>query len=92
MILPRLPRLSDEEEKKSSERSESYIKRCKKVGRVGAKQACLDFASKFGEVLQSSRDELDIEALSEFVSIRANVGVFLGCYYYEVMLKTNGLI
>jgi len=27
----------DEEEKKSSEITESYIKRCKKVGRVGAK-------------------------------------------------------
>jgi Kip1 ubiquitination-promoting complex protein 1 len=62
------------------------------VGRIGAKQACLDLTSKFGEVLQSSRDDLDIEAISQFVSIRANVGVFSGCYYYEVMLKTMGLM
>jgi Kip1 ubiquitination-promoting complex protein 1 len=30
--------------------------------------------------------------MSSFVSLRANAGVFAGKYYYEVMLKSDGLM
>jgi len=35
---------------------------------------------------------LDVEAVSGFASIRANTGVFAGRYYYEVNLKSAGLM
>lgn len=35
---------------------------------------------------------LDIEAKSSFVSIKANTAVFRDCFYYEVMLLTDGLM
>lgn len=52
----------------------------------------LDTKSACGGVIFSNRDHLDVEATSNFVSIRANTGVFSGRYYYEVQLKTNGLM
>ena len=36
--------------------------------------------------------DLDIEAQSNFVSIRANTAVFKDCFYYEVTLMTDGLM
>jgi len=35
---------------------------------------------------------LDIEAKSNFVSVRANTAVFKDCFYYEVTLLTDGLM
>ena len=35
---------------------------------------------------------LDIEAKSNFVSIRANTAVFHECFFYEVTLLTDGLM
>jgi len=35
---------------------------------------------------------LDIEAKSNFVSVRANTAVFQDCFYYEVTLLTDGLM
>jgi len=35
---------------------------------------------------------LDIEAKSNFVSVRANTAVFRDCFYYEVTLLTDGLM
>ena len=90
-----------EEEKQSSQASRdtgdndqfvSYIDRCKKVGRVGPKVSALDKKSSYGEVLFAGRDQLDVEALGSFASVRANTAVFSGRYYYEVQLKTNGLM
>ena len=36
--------------------------------------------------------DLDIEAKSRFVSIRANTAIFKDCFYYEVTLLTDGLM
>jgi hypothetical protein len=41
-------------------------------------------------VIFPGKDGLDVEATSSIASIRANTGVFLGKYYYEVQLKTSG--
>jgi Kip1 ubiquitination-promoting complex protein 1 len=38
------------------------------------------------------RDDLDVEAISKFSSVRANTGVFSGRFYYEILLKTSGLM
>jgi len=35
---------------------------------------------------------LDVEALSQYASVRANVAVFSGKYYYEVRLLTSGIM
>lgn len=35
---------------------------------------------------------LDIEAKSNFVSVRANTGIFRDCFYYEVTLLSDGLM
>ena len=70
----------------------SYIDRCKSIGRIGAKESKLDSKSAYGDVIFSGRDNLDVEAISSFASIRANTGVFSGRYYYEVQLKTSGLM
>ena len=35
---------------------------------------------------------LDIEAVSSFVSIRANTAVFRDCFYYEATVMTDGLM
>lgn len=35
---------------------------------------------------------LDVEAISSFVSVRANTAVFRHCYFYEVTLLTDGLM
>jgi hypothetical protein len=66
--------------------------RCKKVGRIGPKEAKLDTNSAYGEYIFSGKENLEVEATNSFVSMRANVGVFSGKYYYEVHLKTNGLM
>lgn len=70
----------------------SYIDRCKKIGRIGGKESKLDKKSAYGDVIFSGRENLDVEAISSFASIRANTGVFSGRYYYEVQLKTSGLM
>ena len=81
-----------EESKNEEPRQESYIDRCKKVGRIGPKDTKLDPKSAYGDVIFSGRDELDVEAISSYCSIRANTAVFSGRYYFEVLLKTNGLM
>lgn len=45
-----------------------------------------------GKVHFKNKENLDCECISSFASIRANVGVFSGRYYYEVQLKTSGLM
>ena len=82
------------EEAKQPERAhfENYIDRCKKIGRVGPSEVKIDNKSIYGDVLLTGRDNLDIEAISSFCSVRANVGVFSGRYYYEVQLRTSGLM
>ena len=52
----------------------------------------LDTKSAYGDVIFSRTNNLDVEATSKFVSIRANTGVFSGKYYYEVQLKTCGIM
>lgn len=37
-------------------------------------------------------DDLDIEATSRWSSVRANTAVFAGKYYFEVTLKSSGLM
>lgn len=80
----------DAEEAKDEE--VSYFARCKKIGRIGPKEVKLHKKSAYGEALYYGRDELELEAISSFYSVRANTGVFSGRYYYEVQLKTNGLM
>jgi Kip1 ubiquitination-promoting complex protein 1 len=43
-------------------------------------------------VLLFGRDDVDVEGISKFCSIRANTGVFAGRFYYEVLLKSSGLM
>lgn len=50
----------------------------------------MDMDSAFGDVrsrinpISGDKDDLDLEALDNWCSIRANTAVFKGCYYYEV--------
>jgi hypothetical protein len=82
-----------EESKEESKSQEGrYFAKCKKIGRIGPKVCRLNKKSQYGEALFYGRDELEIEAISSFYSVRANVGVFSGRYYFEVMLKTSGLM
>ena len=69
----------------------NYYEKCKKAGRIGPKITKIDKKSAYGDVL-FGRDDLDVEGISKFCSIRANTGVFGGRYYYEVLLKTSGLM
>ena len=46
----------------------------------------------YGEAVFRGKNNLDIEAKSKFVTVRANVGVFNHKYYYEVKLLTAGLM
>lgn len=62
----------------------SYVERCKLVGRIGPKETKLDPKTAYGDVIFSGRENLDVEAISSFASIRANTGVFSGRYFYEV--------
>ena len=62
------------------------------MGRVGPIETKLNKESSFGEIIFANRDPLDIEAMGNFCSIRATTGVFSGRYYYEVTLKTSGLM
>jgi hypothetical protein len=70
----------------------SYMDKCKKIGRIGPRISCLDQRSSYGEIIFSDKENLDVEAISSFCSVRANTGVFSGRFYYEVQLKTNGLM
>ena len=70
----------------------SYFEKCKKVGRIGPKITKLDKKSAYGDLLLFGRDDVDVEGISKFCSIRANTGVFAGRYYYEVLLKSSGLM
>ena len=72
------------ERPKNDENYVSYVDKCKQAGRIGPKQVKLDTKSAYGDVIFSRTNNLDIEATSRFVSIRANTGVFAGKYYYEV--------
>lgn len=74
------------------EKYESYIYRCKKVGRIGPKDTILDQKNSYGELIFAAKDGLDVEAIDKFTSIRANTAVFSGRFYYEVLLLTNGLM
>jgi hypothetical protein len=86
-------RSSLEEEKASgSDSALKYIDRCKKIGRVGPVKVMLDKKTAFGAVHFKTKENLDVECSASFASIRANTGVFSGRYYYEVLLKTNGLM
>ena len=49
-------------------------------------------ASSMLEMDGSEPLDLDIEAKSSFVSVRANTAVFKDCFYYEVTLLTEGLM
>ena len=52
----------------------------------------LDQKSSYGDLHHQQHNKLDVEALSGFASVRANVGVFSGRYFYEVQLKSDGLM
>jgi hypothetical protein len=52
----------------------------------------LDQDSASGSVKIFDQVSLDVESVSSFSSIRANVAVFKGKYYYEVRLMTPGLM
>ena len=82
----------DEEEKFQSDEMISYFDKCKRVGRVGPIETKLDKKSSYGEIIFAGRDDLDVEAMGSFCSIRATTGVFSGRYYYEVTLKSCGLM
>lgn len=45
-----------------------------------------------GNIKQFDQIGNDVEAVSQFTSLRANVAVFSGKYYYEVSLLTSGLM
>lgn len=79
------------EEEKTGNANMTYLERCKIVGRVGPKEAMMDKKTMHGQFHFKTKENLDLECLSQFGSIRGNVGVFNGRYYYEVLLKTNGL-
>jgi len=89
-------RHQNEEEKKESSsqnRESNYIERSKKVGRIGPAVTKLDAKTGYGTVhFHDKKDQLDVEATSGFASIRSNTGVFNGRYYYEVTLRTSGLM
>ena len=70
----------------------TYFDKCKEVGRIGPPETKLDMDSAAGQFKVYERDSLDIEAISQFSSIRANTAVFSGRYYYEVKLLTAGLM
>jgi len=59
---------------------------------VGPIDTKLDKKSSYGEIIFANRDELDVEAMGAFCSIHGTTGVFSGRYYYEVTLKTCGLM
>jgi len=42
-----------------------------------------DIKSRMNQVT-GDKDDLDLEAIDNFCSIRGNTAVFKGCYYYEV--------
>mmetsp|Transcript_39090 Transcript_39090/g.59613 ORF Transcript_39090/g.59613 Transcript_39090/m.59613 type:complete len:96 (+) Transcript_39090:542-829(+) len=68
----------------------AYIDKCKIIGRVGPATPSLD--TVYGDVYNDRSNKLDIEALSRWASVRCNVGVFSGRYYFEVQLKTAGVM
>jgi len=69
-----------------------YLDRCKKVGRIGPAKVMMDKRSAYGQIHFKNRNNLEVECTSSFASVRANTGVFSGRYYYEVFLKTSGLM
>lgn len=81
-----------EEEKSNSDSNKSYFERCKAAGRVGPVETKLDSNSSYGDIYFSAKNPLEVEAMSAFSSIRASTGVFAGRFYFEVMLKTSGLM
>jgi len=82
---------ANQEEVKKSE-GLSYLDKCKKIGRIGPKQVRMNKKSAHGKIYFKTIENLDVEAISSFVSIRANVGVFSGRYYYETQIKTSELM
>lgn len=84
-----------EEEKGSQEPQKDFselqdIEKCQVVGRIGPSKTSLDQESVFGRITEK---DLLIEGTSrEFNSIRGDTGFFKGCWYYEVTLKTDGLM
>ena len=51
---------------------------------MGPKIAKIDSKTAYGSIHFANKENLDLEAISDFVSAKANVGVFSGRYYYEV--------
>ena len=84
------PEANQEEAKGNGEAS--YFDRCKKIGRIGPKDVKIEKKGSYGNIHFQSKENLDVEATSGFASVRANVGVFSGRYYYECTLKTSGLM
>lgn len=84
--------IGEESKVEESKSTEAYFNKCKKIGRIGPVQAKINKKSGYGEALYFGKEDLEFEATSSFYSVRANVGVFSGRYYYEVMLKSSGLM
>lgn len=68
------------------------FEKCKSVGRIGPLVTKLDFEQDGANFKKYDPHGLDIEALGNFSSVRANTAVFTGRYYYEVKLLTSGLM
>ena len=64
----------------------------KKIGRIGLKVTKLEIDFQYGNFKVNDIEGLDIEAIDQFSSIRANTAVFAGKYYFEVKLMTPGLM
>ena len=73
-----------EEKYKNKENDNSYLERCKKIGRIGPWETKLHRESAYGEAHYHGTEKLELEATSNFYTVRANVGVFSGRYYFEV--------
>lgn len=68
------------------------MEKSKSVGRVGPPITHMDFESTNGRFKKEHPTSLEFEASSQFASVRANTGIFKGVFYYEVLLKTDGLM
>ena len=62
------------------------------IGSTKARDCSSDKSAPLTEMDGHEALALDVEATSNFVSIRANTAVFKHCYFYEVTLLTDGLM
>lgn len=87
-----IPSSEEEEEKKETNFKDlGYLQKCQKVGRIGKPLTQMDLQKSYGTMGDEDM-ALEVEARSKWVSCRANTGVFKGVWYYEVTLKTDGLM